>query len=72
MVMKAEHNCMLHSGLEVSLRELRNELRSTRAKLNRMERLLWALTMAVGVSTVGEFVVPDVAPRAVSALVGAP
>jgi hypothetical protein len=66
-------SCMLHSGLEVSLREVRNELRSTRAKLNRMEKLLWALTMAVGVGTVGDFVVPEgAAPRAVAWLVGAP
>lgn len=67
-----QENCLLHSGLEVQLREVRNELRSTRLKLNRMEKLLWALTMTVGVGTVGDFVMPDTAPRVVAAIVGAP
>ena len=68
-----QENCLLHSGLEVQLREVRNELRSTQLKLNRMEKLLWALTMTVGVGTVGDFVVPDSSvPRVVAAIVGTP
>lgn len=64
--------CGEHSGLAVEVREVRGEMRSMRRKVDRIEKLLWGLTVAVGAGSVGVIASPDTAAKVLSMLVGAP
>ena len=64
--------CHEHSGMVVEVKGIRSELHGLRRKLDRVEKLLWALVASIGAGATAMGLSPEVAQKAVALLVGAP
>lgn len=69
MVIQRNSECHAHSRLDVEIRTLNSDMRQIKRKLDRVEKLLWALVVSLGSGAAAMGLSPQAAQAVVAAIV---